>query len=87
MGVAVGSGLVPGWGLVGSFGGSCFPLRVFPLRVFQGEFVLTFVCFVDNLVKVFCGESLLGGGCCVCTCVSEVVCGPVCGVDHVGLFV
>ena len=42
---------------------------------------------MDDLVKVFCGESLLGGGCCVCTCVSEVVCGPMCRVDHVGLFV
>ena len=42
---------------------------------------------MDDLVQVFRGESLLGGGCCVCTCVSEVVCGPVCRVDHVGLFV
>ena len=42
---------------------------------------------MDDLVQVFCGESLLGGGCCVCTCVSEVVRGPVCRVDHVCLFV
>ena len=42
---------------------------------------------MDDLVQVFRGESLLGGGCCVCTCVSEVVCGTVCGVDHVCLFV
>ena len=42
---------------------------------------------MDDLVQVFRGEFLLGGGCCVCTCVSEVVCGTVCRVDHVGLFV
>ena len=42
---------------------------------------------MDDLVQVFRGESLLGGGCCVCSSVSEVGCGPVWCVDHVGLFV
>ena len=65
----------------------CFPLWFLAVRCLEGEFVVSFVRFVDDLVQVFCGESLLGGGCCVCTCVSEVVCGTVCRVDHVGLFV
>ena len=65
----------------------CFPLWFLAVRCLEGEFVVSFVRFVDDLVQVFCGESLLGGGCCVCTCVSEVVCGTVCSVDHVGLFV
>ena len=85
--VVVGSSLLPGWGFVGSFWGSCFPLWFLAVRCLEGEFVVSFVRFVDDLVQVFCGESLLGGGCCVCTCVSEVVCGTVCSVDHVGLFV
>ena len=42
---------------------------------------------MDDLVQVFRGESLLGGGCCVCSSVSEMVCGTICCVDHVGLFV
>ena len=75
---------------MGCFGGLlifCFPLWFLAVRCFEGEFVVPFVRFVDDLVEVFCGEFLLGGGCCVCSCMPEVVCGPVCSVDHVGLFV
>ena len=63
------------------------PFRAFAVRGLEGELVVAFVRLVDDLVQVFSGESLLSGGCCVCSCVSEVVCGPVCCVYHVGLFV
>ena len=62
-------------------------LRTFAMRRLEREFVVPFVRFVDDLVQVFRGESLLGGGCCVCARVSEVVRGPISRVDHVCLFV
>ena len=85
--VVVGSGLLPGWRFVESFWGSFFPLWFLPLWVLNGKFVITFIRFVDDLIKVFCGEFLLGSGCCVCSCMSEVVCGSVSCVNHVGLLV
>ena len=85
--VVIGLGLLPGCGFVESFRSSFFPLWFLAVQVVKGEFVVTFVRFVDDLVKVFCCESLLGSGCSVCSCMSEVVCGTVGCVDHVGLFV
>lgn len=43
-----------------------FPLWFLAVRCLEGELVAPFVRFADDLVKVFCGEFLLGGGCCVC---------------------
>ena len=43
-----------------------FPMWFLAVWCLEGEFVVSFVRFVDDLVQVFCGESLLGGGCCVC---------------------
>ena len=58
--VVIGLGLLPGCGFVESFWRSFFPLWFLAVQVFKGEFVVTFVRFVDDLVKVFCCESLLG---------------------------
>ena len=85
--VVIGLVLLPGCGFVESFWRSFFPLWFLAVRRFKGKFVVTFIRFVDDLIKVFCCESLLGSGCCVCSCMSEVVSGTVCGIDHVCLFV
>ena len=72
------------------WGTFCFAAFSFLLAVvwgLEGEFVVAFVRLVDDLVQVFCGELLLGVGGCVCACVAEVVCGTICCVDHVCLFV
>ena len=85
--VVIGLVLLPGCGFDESFWKPFFPLWFLVVRVFKGELVVTFIRFVDDLVKVLCCESLLGSGCGVCSCVSELVCGTVRCVDHVCLFV
>ncbi len=65
----------------------CFFSRRFAAqgrRCREGELVLAFIGLANNLVDVIDRFLLLQLVVWVDTCVSEVVCGPVGRVDHVG---